>query len=103
MVGGTEIVVDHSERTPVFILNSVLLIPKVAVQPNLEEVQDVLNLAGKNITSVSKGVGQWMRGKPQVSSNHTIIDVLLVAFCNVNKCTWCLLCRNNDVNFSQIV
>ncbi|XP_015833540.2 dynein axonemal heavy chain 5 isoform X3 [Tribolium castaneum] len=58
--------VDYqSERTPVFVLNSVLMIPKVAIQPNLEEVQDVLNLAGKNITSVSKGVGQWTGGKPQ--------------------------------------
>lgn len=57
---------DQAERTPVFILNSVLMIPKVAIQPNLEEVQDVLNLAGKNITSVSKGVGQWSGGRPQV-------------------------------------
>jgi dynein heavy chain len=58
---------DQSDRSPVFVLNSVLMIPKVAVQPNLEEVQDVLNLAGKNITSVSKGVGQWTGGRPQVS------------------------------------
>jgi len=36
-----------------------LLIPKVGVKPDLEEVQEVLNLAGKNITAVSKGVGQW--------------------------------------------
>ncbi|RZC39074.1 dynein heavy chain 5, axonemal [Asbolus verrucosus] len=55
----------QTDRSPVFVLNSVLLIPKVAVQPNLEEVQEVLNLAGKNITSVSKGVGQWTGGRPQ--------------------------------------
>ncbi|XP_060534779.1 dynein axonemal heavy chain 5 isoform X2 [Cylas formicarius] len=57
---------DKRERTPVFVLHAVLLIPKVGVKPDLEEVQDVLNLAGKNITSVSKGVGQW--GKENMAS-----------------------------------
>lgn len=46
-----------------FVLNAVLLIPKVGIQPTLDEVQEVLNLAGKNITSVSKGVGQWARSQ----------------------------------------
>lgn len=53
-------------RSPVFMLNSVLMIPKVGIKPNLEEVQDVLVLAGRNITSVSKGVGQWALGQSQV-------------------------------------
>lgn len=57
---------DQADRPPVFLLHSVLMIPKVAVQPNLEEVQDVLVLAGKNITSVSKGVGQWTGNCVQV-------------------------------------
>ncbi|KAF7265346.1 hypothetical protein GWI33_021235 [Rhynchophorus ferrugineus] len=47
------------EREPVFVLNAVLLIPKVGIQPNLDEVQEVLNLAGRNVTSIAKGVGQW--------------------------------------------
>lgn len=55
------------EKHPVFLLNAVLLIPKVGIKPNLEEIQEALVLAGKNITSVAKGVGQWTGGKPQVS------------------------------------
>lgn len=54
------------EICPVFILQSVLLIPKVVMQPTLDEVQEVLIKAGKNITSVAKGVGQWTAGRPQV-------------------------------------
>lgn len=52
-----------------FVLNSILLIPKIAIQPSLDEVQDVLVLAGKNITSVAKGVAQWTGGgKAQVGA-----------------------------------
>lgn len=47
-------------------INAVLLIPKVGVQPNLEEVQEILVQAGKIITCVAKGVGQWTGGRPQV-------------------------------------
>lgn len=52
--------------TPVFILQASLLIPKVSIQPTVDDVQEVLILTGKNITSVAKGVGQWTCGKPQV-------------------------------------
>lgn len=62
---------ENAEYGPVFILQASLLIPKVAIQPTLEEVQDILVLAGKNITSVSKGVGQWTGGKPPVINNYT--------------------------------
>ncbi|KAB0801458.1 hypothetical protein PPYR_05812 [Photinus pyralis] len=51
--------------SPVFVLNSILMIPKVAIQPNLDDVQDALVQAGKFITSVSRGVGQWTGGKPE--------------------------------------
>lgn len=61
-------ILESNEKHPVFVINAVLLIPKVGIKPNLEEVQDVLVLAGKNITSVAKGVGQWTGGKPQVST-----------------------------------
>lgn len=46
-----------------FMLHGVLMIPKVVVQPNLDDVQDALIIAGKFISCVSKGVGQWSGGK----------------------------------------
>lgn len=61
------IILDSDEVTsPVFILHASLLIPKVSIQPTVEDVQDVLIITGKNITSVAKGVGQWTCGKPPV-------------------------------------
>ncbi|XP_066156829.1 dynein axonemal heavy chain 5 [Euwallacea fornicatus] len=60
------------ERSPVFVLNAVLLIPKVGIQPDLEEVQEVLNLAGKNITAVSKGVGQWAASQEGASDKKSV-------------------------------
>jgi hypothetical protein len=33
------------------------------VRPSLEDVQEALVTAGKFITSVAKGVGQWTGGK----------------------------------------
>lgn len=52
---------------PVFLLHATLMIPRVVVRPSLEDVQEALVAAGKLITSVSKGVGQWTGGKsPQV-------------------------------------
>jgi len=42
-----------------------LVIPNVAVKPNLDEVQEALTNAGRNISSVARGVGQWTGGKLQ--------------------------------------
>jgi hypothetical protein len=43
------------------------MIPRVVVRPSLDDVQEALVAAGKFITNVSKGVGQWTGGKgPQV-------------------------------------
>jgi dynein heavy chain len=43
------------------------MIPRVVVRPSMEDVQEALVAAGKFITNVSKGVGQWTGGKgPQV-------------------------------------
>ncbi|GJQ67798.1 hypothetical protein Trydic_g16579 [Trypoxylus dichotomus] len=50
---------------PIFMLSAVLMIPKVAIQPPLDEIQEVLSLVGKHITSASKGVAQWCGGKPR--------------------------------------
>lgn len=69
---------ELSEKSPVFILGAVLVIPKVAIQPTLNEVQEVLNATGRQITSVAKGVGQWVGGKPQVSIHHLTQTTLLI-------------------------
>ncbi|KAL1518053.1 hypothetical protein ABEB36_001736 [Hypothenemus hampei] len=60
-----------NEREPVFVLNALLLIPKVGIEPNLEEVQETLNLTGKNITAVSKGVGQWAKNVEDSTSKRS--------------------------------
>lgn len=60
---------EQTVKYPVFVINAVLLIPKVSIQPSLEEVQEALVQAGKNITCVAKGVGQWTGGRPVVSYN----------------------------------
>lgn len=54
------------------------MIPNIVVKPSIEEVQEALVTAGKSITSVSKGVGQWTGGgKPvQVISNYFIITII---------------------------
>lgn len=39
------------------------MIPNVTIRPSLEELQEALVTAGKNITGVAKGVGQWNSGK----------------------------------------
>lgn len=47
----------------------------MGIQPNLDEVQETLVQAGKNITSVAKGVGQWTGGRPQVNFSHIIYRI----------------------------
>ena len=69
---------ELTEKSPVFTLGAVLVIPKVAIQPTLDEVQEVLNAAGRHITSVAKGVGQWVGGKPQVNIHHITETTLLI-------------------------
>lgn len=48
---------------PIFLVHSTLMIPNVAIRPTLDELQDALIAAGKNITGVAKGVAQWSSGK----------------------------------------
>lgn len=48
---------------PIFLVHSTLMIPNVAIRPTLDELQDALVTAGKNITGVAKGVAQWSSGK----------------------------------------
>lgn len=51
------------QKKPIFLLNATLMIPNVSVKPTLEEIQEVLVLAGKHIVGLSKGITQWSGGK----------------------------------------
>lgn len=42
------------------------MIPNISIRPNLDELQEALIAAGKNMTGVSKGVAQWTSGKENV-------------------------------------
>lgn len=52
-----------TEKKPIFLLHAALMIPNVSVKPTLDEIQEVLVLAGKHISGLSKGVTQWSGGK----------------------------------------
>lgn len=59
-------IADDDETTlkkPVFALYAQLQIPSVVIKPNLEELQEILITAGRNITGIAKGVAQWTSGK----------------------------------------
>ena len=47
----------------VFVLSTYLSLPDVEVKPSIDEVQNMLNNAGKIIVSVTRGVGQWRQIK----------------------------------------
>lgn len=53
------------QKKPIFLLEATLIIPQVLVKPTVEEMQEVLTIAGKHITNISKGVAQWNSGKEQ--------------------------------------
>ncbi|CAD6991963.1 unnamed protein product [Ceratitis capitata] len=60
---------DTLSKKPIFALHAQLQIPHVVIKPNLDELQEILITAGKNITGIAKGVAQWTSGKePQVST-----------------------------------
>lgn len=73
----------ESNSKPVFLLHASLMIPNIAVKPSLEEVQEALVTAGKNITSVAKGVAQWTGGK--------VIQVTIADDCPSCLCVTCVL------------
>nr|XP_037868155.1 dynein heavy chain 5, axonemal isoform X1 [Bombyx mori] len=54
---------DGAQKKPIFLLHTALMIPNVSVAPTLDEIQEVLVLAGKHISGLSKGVAQWSGGK----------------------------------------
>ena len=57
---------DNSSGDIVFVLSTYLNLPHVEVKPSIDEVQNMLNQAGKIIVSVTKGVGQWRQIKKRV-------------------------------------
>ena len=62
------------------------MIPNVTIKPTLEEIQEALISAGKFITSVSKGVGQWTGGKVQAAPdrvNFSFFNYFRNAFVNL--------------------
>jgi dynein heavy chain len=60
---------DNRKPKPIFILHSILMIPSVAIRPSLDDLQDALVMAGKNIAGVSKCVAQWNTGKEKEKDN----------------------------------
>ena len=54
---------QHESGDIVFVLSTYLNLPHVEVKPSIDDVQNMLNTAGKIIISVTKGVGQWRQIK----------------------------------------
>lgn len=52
---------------PIFLVNSILMIPNIVIRPTLDDLQEALITAGKNITGVAKGVAQWSSGKEVIN------------------------------------
>lgn len=78
-------VVEDKPEQAIFLLQAILLIPKVSIQPNLEDVQEIVSLAAKHITSVAKGVAQWSSGKPTVIIRTSFYLIPDKAFRNQNN------------------
>lgn len=76
---------ESDDSIPVFLLHATLLIPKVTVLPTLDEVQDSLITAGRYITAVSKGVGQWTGGKPKVIVFLFVTLLCMYIIININS------------------
>jgi dynein heavy chain, axonemal len=59
--------VDSKEKLkkeiPVFKCFAILAIPNIAMQPTLDEVQQMLNKAVQSVINVSKNVTQWTKGR----------------------------------------
>ena len=57
----------------VFVLNTYLNLPDVEVKPSIDEVQNMLNTAGKIIISVTRGVGQWRQIKKKTGKVRRLL------------------------------
>lgn len=62
---------EKNPQKPIFLLNAMLMIPNVAIRPSLDELQEALIMAGKNITGIAKGVAQWNSSKEATANVAT--------------------------------
>ncbi|KAL9890241.1 LOW QUALITY PROTEIN: dynein axonemal heavy chain 1 [Glossina fuscipes fuscipes] len=76
---------DGASRKPIFALYAQLQIPSVVIKPNLDELQEILITAGKNITGIAKGVAQWTSGKENPVDLREKIDFFFVLFVFLNQ------------------
>lgn len=73
---------DSPPQKPIFILNAILMIPNVVIKPSLDDLQEILVTAGKNISGIAKGVAQWSSGRDNatklaVSDYNCLQDFLM--------------------------
>lgn len=73
---GSGMALSGDDIRPIFLVHSTLMIPNVAIRPTLDELQDALIAAGKNITGVAKGVAQWTSGK-DVSIRYCFVGTMI--------------------------
>ena len=50
---------NYNNGEIIFVLNTVLNVPKIEVSPSVDEIQRTLNQIGDTIVSVAKGISQW--------------------------------------------
>lgn len=60
---------------PIYLVHSTLMIPNIAIRPTLDDLQEALITAGKNITGVAKGVAQWSSGKEVIGLSFSLIFI----------------------------
>lgn len=63
---------------PIYLVHSTLMIPNIAIRPTLDDLQEALITAGKNITGVAKGVAQWSSGKEVTSFFNKSFNIQLM-------------------------
>lgn len=85
---------------PVFLLNALLMIPNIVIRPSLEETQEALVIAGKNITGVAKGVAQWTGGKPIKVTPPRPLSLPSVAINNCVSVFTFTSVLNNSTNYT---
>lgn len=63
---------EYQNGEIVFVLTTVLNIPKIEVHPSVDEIQKTLNFIGETIVSVTKGVGQWKNIERKVKKSKDV-------------------------------
>ncbi|TNN79750.1 Dynein heavy chain 5, axonemal [Liparis tanakae] len=83
----------NSSQQAIFRVNVTLSIPKIAMVPALEEVQQALNKAVECVVSVNKGVSQWSKDRiskarnyyKSVSDNKEIVKLVSVLSTSISS------------------